>query len=211
MNICSLSLHSIYSSLYIMSPRNKRIRKVLNPPPIKGFKPYGPDIEKNKQEIVTMLFEEYEAIRLCDYDAFNHHKASEAMGVSRPTFTRIYASARQKIAKAFAEGTQISIEGGKVYFDSDWYKCHQCGCHFNNPEKEKKITACPLCGSGRIEPFAGEPNAQSEVSPETDELCVCKSCGFELQHEHGMPCKEQLCPKCGSAMKRKTLSACKNP
>ncbi len=139
MNICSLSLHSINSSFNSMSPRNKRIRKVLNPPPMKGFKPYGPDIDIKKQQIITLLFEEYEAIRLCDYDACSHHKASETMGVSRPTFTRIYASARQKIAKAFAEGSQISIEGGKVYFDSDWHACSTCNCYFNNPEKEKKI------------------------------------------------------------------------
>jgi hypothetical protein len=50
------------------------------------------------------------------------------MGVSRPTYIRIYASALQKIAKAFVEGRLIFIEGGKVYFDSDWYRCNTCEC-----------------------------------------------------------------------------------
>jgi uncharacterized protein len=193
-----------------MSPRNKRIRKVLNPPPIKGFKPYGPDIKKNEREIVTILFEEYEAIRLCDYDGYNHHNASEAMGVSRPTFTRIYASARRKIAKAFAEGSQISIEGGKVYFDSDWYNCSACNCYFNNPEKEKKMLLCPLCSSNKINPYAGEPHIGSSIHTEIEALCICQSCGFEQQHEHGKPCKDQICPACGRAMRRNLPADCKN-
>lgn len=136
-----------------MSPRVKTLRKVQNPPLIKGFKPYGPDSGKRNSEAVILLFEEYEALRLCDYDRFKHQQASAMMGVSRPTFTRIYASALQKIAHAFVEGRQISIEGGKVYFDSDWYQCSGCHCYFNNPGKGKEVTACPLCSDQQIIPF----------------------------------------------------------
>jgi len=133
-----------------MSPRNKRLRKVFNPPPIKGYKPYGPGIVKDESVPVILLYEEYEALRLCDYDLMNHHHASIEMGVSRPTFTRVYAKARQKIATAFVEGRQIAIEGGKVYFDSDWYHCTNCGSYFNNPEKDIEITRCALCGSNQF-------------------------------------------------------------
>lgn len=136
--------------LIIMSPRIKTLRKVLNPPIIKGFRPYGNVGYDQDAEAVNLLFEEYEALRLCDYDYCNHHQASVIMGVSRPTFTRIYGSALQKISKAFVEGRQISIDGGKVYFDSDWYKCLDCGSYFNNPEKQIIIEFCPLCRQGRI-------------------------------------------------------------
>lgn len=136
-----------------MSPRIKKIRKVLSPPAIKGMKPYGGGPLKSQAEPVTILFEEYEALRLCDYDMYNHHQASVLMGVSRPTFTRIYASARQKVVLAIVEGRQISIEGGKVYFDSDWYNCSDCGCYFNHPDKENKIEKCPLCGGNHIENY----------------------------------------------------------
>ncbi len=139
-----------------MSPRIKMLRRVVNPPPVKGFKPYGRDAGKQNSKPVILLYEEYEAIRLCDYDMCNHHQASVMMCVSWPTFTRIYASALQKIAKAFVEGRQISIEGGKVYFDSDWYHCAGCNCHFNNPEKEKEMKNCPLCGNQQIAPFDSE-------------------------------------------------------
>lgn len=134
-----------------MAPRIKMLRKVLSPPKVKGFKPYGPDSDKLPTEHINLLYEEFEAIRLSDYDFLNHHQASLLMEVSRPTFTRIYASALKKIAKALVEGKQLAIEGGKVYFDSDWFFCRECQCHFNNPQKELKVENCPLCGSAQVQ------------------------------------------------------------
>jgi predicted DNA-binding protein (UPF0251 family) len=190
-----------------MSPRLKKLRKVLNPPPIKGFKPYGPDVEGAKVEPVLLHFEEYEALRLCDYDMYNHHQASVLMGVSRPTFTRIYASVRQKVAVAFAEGRQIVIDGGKVYFDSDWYKCNQCKCFFNNPQKEIDITNCPLCGGESIKGYEvdSEMPEGKEVRQYVD-LCICPRCGFEREHQFGRPCSQEVCPECQSPMRRKGRS-----
>jgi len=118
---------------------------MVSPPKFKGFKPYG--YYAKEQETVNMLFEEYEAIRLCDYELLNQSEASEFMGISRPTLTRIYESARRKVAKAFAEARTIVIEGGKVYFDSEWFLCKKCGSHFNNPDKKKKLNNCPVCNS----------------------------------------------------------------
>ncbi len=73
-----------------------------------------------------LAFDEYEAIRLLDYDGLNQEQAAEKMGVSRPTLTRIYEKARQKIAQAFVEGKMIVINGGNVQFDSLWYRCTKC-------------------------------------------------------------------------------------
>jgi len=133
-----------------MSPRRKTLRKVVSPPIIKGFKPVGLQEKNLVTEPVILLLEEYEALRLCDYDHRSQLEASVYMCVSRPTFTRIYASALQKIATAFVEGRQLVISGGKVYFDSDWFECQSCNCYFNNPEKERVITDCPLCGSQQV-------------------------------------------------------------
>lgn len=90
-----------------MSPKLKVLRRVSNPPVIKGFKPYGSNSANVISEPVNLLYEEYESLRLSDYEGCTHHQASVMMGVSRPTFTRIYASALQKIAAAFVEGRQI--------------------------------------------------------------------------------------------------------
>ncbi len=199
-NICSFK---------IMSPRITRLRKVLNPPVIAGFKPYGPETGKPDAEPVFLLYEEYEALRLCDYDKYNHFQASELMGVSRPTFSRIYSSSRQKLATCFVEGRQIIIEGGKVYFDSDWYHCKKCKCYFNNPEKEKEIKLCPLCRSRQVSSFDYDNSDSETVSTPTDRYCICPECGIQQAHQPGIPCAHQLCPNCNTLMKRKGTPGCR--
>ncbi len=193
-------------SLY-MSPRIKILRRVLSPPKIKGFKAYGGEAEKSEKKLIVLLFEEYEALRLCDYDMYNHHQAAQIMEVSRPTFTRIYSSVRKKIAKAFVEGLQISIEGGKVYFDSDWYHCNNCKCNFNNPEKDKEIINCPLCSDRNF------INCEDEISNNNDNFycfnyCICPECGIEQVQKRGEPCNEQNCPECNTLMQRKGSPGC---
>lgn len=180
----------------------KRPRKILSPPSIKGFKPYGVDQNvKPSVRSVNLLFEEYEALRLCDYDGLNHHQASLMMDVSRPTFTRVYAAALQKVATAFVEGRQIAIEGGSVYFDSDWHQCNACECYFSHPFKHLPVIECPLCGSDDISDFeVPEENLGMHTG---EDQCVCPHCLFEQVHEAGRPCKEEVCPQCGHFMKRK--------
>lgn len=188
---------------YTMSPRNKRLRKVINPPVVKGFKPYGSASGEDVHDVVSLFIEEYEALRLCDYEMNNHHEASLIMGVSRPTFTRIYAVARQKIARALVEGCQISIEGGKVYFDSDWYYCNHCNCYFNHPDKGIEIEICPLCQSREMRNIQPEEANIHGVAYRHQDVCVCPACGFEQVHEFGQPCGKQICPTCNSRMTRK--------
>ena len=51
---------------YTMSPRPKNIRKVNNMPSVAGFRPV---ISNNScEETIFLHFEEYETIRLCDYE-----------------------------------------------------------------------------------------------------------------------------------------------
>lgn len=140
----------------VMSPRKLIPRKISSPPKIKGFKPYGVSEDLEKSEVITLQFEEYEALKMCDYDLLNHCEAAEIMNISRPTFTRIYAIARQKMAKALVEGSQISIEGGKIYFDSDWYQCSSCPSIFDNPNKETEPERCPICCCKQIRRFNNE-------------------------------------------------------
>ena len=100
-----------------MSPRPKNIRKVNDMPVTAGFKPIG--LNGCCKNTIFLHFEEYEAIRLCDYEMKTQQEASVSMGVSRPTLSRIYVSARQKIANALVRGVTIMIEGGVAYTDSE--------------------------------------------------------------------------------------------
>lgn len=130
-----------------MSPRPKNIRKVNDMPVTAGFKPIG--LNGCCKNTIFLHFEEYEAIRLCDYEMKTQQEASVSMGVSRPTLSRIYVSARRKIAKALVRGVTIMIEGGAAYTDSEWFRCGACGFLFNNINPTLKIRKmeCPVCHS----------------------------------------------------------------
>jgi len=117
-------------------PRPKRKRSVESPPKMEGFKPFG--IPMSKLEHVTLLYEEYEAFRLMDYEGLNQTEAAEKMNVSRPTVTRIYNRARKTIAKALVEGNAIFIEGGNYSINENWYRCKKCKKLNKNNESKCK-------------------------------------------------------------------------
>ena len=176
-------------------PRPKRRRRMNNPPHFKGFRPIGLQEENNP---IVINFDEYETIRLSDFELYGQLEASAIMGVSRPTYTRVYESARRKIAQAFVLGKAIVFEGGKVYFDSEWYSCNGCGCWFNHPAKEMEVKKCSLCGSGDIEQF--NEDTRDGFS---EDICICPQCGTEKIHSSGTPCREEICPDCKCHMIRK--------
>jgi len=133
-----------------VSPRPIRLRKISNLPIISGFRPYGDKLNLDSGPGIFLHLEEYESIRLCDHEMLSHQQAAEMMAVSRPTLTRIHSSARKKIADAMVNGRQLIIEGGKIFYDSEWYLCSRCGCYFNNPEKLNPLKECPLCHSSEF-------------------------------------------------------------
>jgi predicted DNA-binding protein (UPF0251 family) len=105
-------------------PRPKKKRKVNHPPKMLGFKPFG--IRFCDTEHIIMQYEEYESVKLVIYDRLSQKSAAEQMEVSRPTLTRIYNSALQKMGQAFVEGKSILIKGGDYEFEKDWFKCKTC-------------------------------------------------------------------------------------
>ena len=118
-----------------MSPRRKRYRRISAPPSIKGYKPIG--IPRKQIGEIIMLYEEYEALKLADYENLTQEEAAKRMDISRPTFTRIYDRCRKKLAKAFIEGQAIIIEGGDVSFEKSWYRCKNCYTVFHSEDGAK--------------------------------------------------------------------------
>ena len=96
-------------------PRPKRRRMMATPPAVEGFRPFGVPI--TDIEPIELLFEEYESIKLTDYEGLTQEQAAERMNVSRPTLTRIYEKARKTIAQSFVEGKAIIIKGGDFHSD----------------------------------------------------------------------------------------------
>ncbi len=124
-------------------PRKKRNRRIQVPPVIKGMSVYG--IRGRKSNEVILHIEEYEAIRLLDYQNLTQEEAAKYMDISRPTLTRIYEEARNKVATAFVEGRDLLFRGGDIYFDKNWYKCNSCQASFSN--YSDKDVVCPVCNS----------------------------------------------------------------
>jgi predicted DNA-binding protein (UPF0251 family) len=118
------------------------------PPQMEGFKPFG--IPMRELDSVILLFEEFEAIRLTDYENLTQEEAAEKMNISRPTFTRIYEKARKIIAKAFVEGKAIFIKGGDYIVDNYWYKCRDCN---ETMVTMKPTKHCRNCDSDNIFPL----------------------------------------------------------
>lgn len=125
--------------------RIKKKRLVQMAPSFGGFKPFG--VLNEKRGKVMINIEEYEALKLCDYEHLTQAEAAELMNISRPTFTRIYESVRSKIARAFIEGLPITYEGGDSLI-AEWYTCDKCGIIFTLKNIGGK--SCPLCKSKEI-------------------------------------------------------------
>jgi len=74
----------------------------------KIFKPVG--IPFSQSEIVELLIDEFEVVRLCDHEKLSQIEASEKMNISRGTIQRLLESARFKIVDALLNNKIIKIK-----------------------------------------------------------------------------------------------------
>lgn len=112
---------------------------------MEGFKPFG--IPMRDLDSIDLLYEEFEALRLADYEDLTQEEAAKKMNISRPTFTRLYAKARKNIAKAFVEGKAIIIRGGTYQTEDYWYRCDDC---HETTVSDLPVDHCSGCESENI-------------------------------------------------------------
>jgi uncharacterized protein len=93
-------------------PRPKCRRNICGIPDKNYFKPRG--IPTVDLEEVLLTLDEFEAIRLADYEQLYQEEAAEKMNISRQTFGRIIEAAHKKIADVLMNGKALKIEGGEV-------------------------------------------------------------------------------------------------
>ncbi len=91
-------------------PRPVKSRMIRISPPATYFKPRGVPLGGLKELILPL--EGLEALRLADVDKMDHQAAADLMNISRPTFSRVLASARTLVAQALVNGWALRIEGG---------------------------------------------------------------------------------------------------
>lgn len=67
---------------------------------------------KRHKETVQITVEQFETIRLIDYEKLNQDEASKLMNVARTTVQALYDQARTLIASALIEDKAIQVGGG---------------------------------------------------------------------------------------------------
>jgi predicted DNA-binding protein (UPF0251 family) len=88
--------------------RPKKCRCVKVKPQAVYFKPRG--IPLTALEEVTISLDEFEAVRLADFEGLYHEDSAIRMKVSRATFGRILTEAHRKIAESLLKGKALRIE-----------------------------------------------------------------------------------------------------
>ena len=91
--------------------RPTKCRCICSWPKTTCFLPAG---SAGADEGVTLGLDEYEVVRLLDYVHLSQQQCAEKMNISRTTVTRMYESARSKIAKVLVCGQALTIAGGDV-------------------------------------------------------------------------------------------------
>lgn len=132
-------------------PRPPKCRRVEFMPQFTYFKPAG--VPLRILEEVCLSVEELEAIRLKDLEGLEQEICAERMGVSRPTFHRVLAAARAKIADALIGGKAVRVEGGNFRVAMRGFQCLECGREWEMPfgiGGSCIDMICPGCKSNNI-------------------------------------------------------------
>lgn len=142
MPVIRLSYKYHMSIMEALMARPTKCRKVCILPKVNAFYPKN---EKGK-ESVNLLIDEYEALRLIDYEKLMQEEAALLMQVARTTVQQIYAQARSKVATALIEGRPLVIDGGEYELCSSFDCPHKRCIQLQNLKKEEKmkILAIPV-------------------------------------------------------------------
>lgn len=181
--------------------RNKIPRLIAHRPPVTVFKPAG--VPARSLEWLRLALDEYEALRLADYEGMSQEEVAERLGVSRPTVSRILENARRTVTEALVRGQALAIEGGPVQWapgPGPGGRGHGQG----GPERHGRGWNSTEDGEMRAGPGAGGAGRgrQGGFAQGPGGNCVCPSCGEKATHARGTPCYEVKCPKCGAQMTR---------
>jgi predicted DNA-binding protein (UPF0251 family) len=92
---------------------------------------FAPD-GKSCADTVVMTVDEYEVIRLIDFENGTQEQCSEQMKIARTTVQGIYDSARKKLADVLVNGKRLTIQGGEYelcekFCNGCGYGCGGCG------------------------------------------------------------------------------------
>lgn len=92
-------------------PRPSKCKCVGRMPRFSSFGPVEREDSCRGNRIILSV-EEYEVLRLIDYEGLTQEACAARMDVKRATVQALYAEARKKTARFLVEGSSLHIEGG---------------------------------------------------------------------------------------------------
>ena len=95
--------------------RPKKYRIIKVDPKISQFSPRG---KPGRPDEVDLGLDEFEAIRLADFNGQKQVEAAKSMHISQQTFSRILKKAHKAIADGIVHGKIIRIQGGSYVISS---------------------------------------------------------------------------------------------
>ena len=136
-------------------PRPNKPKCVQKLPICQTYYPAG---KENSCHEIVLSVEEYETLRLLDYQGMTQAQCARQMGIARATVQSLYTEARKKTARFLVEGAGLCIRGGNFCIEEPKEKnCSEKGVfkmkiavtyengevfqHFGHTEQFKVYTA----------------------------------------------------------------------
>jgi uncharacterized protein len=131
-------------------PRPNKCRKIFSNPGVFHFEPVGRELSEKTE--VELTIDEFEALRLADYEGYYQERAAEQMNVSRQTFGNIINSAHKKIADFLINAKSLKITGGSIEMkiEDRNFICYGCKFFGNTTFEIEKMELCPHCVSPHL-------------------------------------------------------------
>ena len=93
--------------------RPKKVRVLKSCPKITQFSPRG---KPGRPDEIELTLDEFEAIKLVDFEGLDQSAGAQTMEISRSSFGRILRKARSILADGLVNGKIIRILGGNIRY-----------------------------------------------------------------------------------------------
>lgn len=147
--------------------RPKKVRYIQKMPQIMQFSPRG---KPGRPDEVELALDQFEALKLADFQGFSQSQGAIAMHISRASFGRILREARKRVAEAIINGKTLKIRMGDVQVGvrrSDISRDSLAGEIDRFHDRAKKI-AEDIKNISALEQSAGGPGGVREVAEGKD-------------------------------------------
>ncbi len=133
--------------------RQCKVRYIQKMPMIAQFSPRG---KVGRPDEIELRVDQFEAIKLADFQGFDQSEGAKAMGLSRPSFGRILRQGRRVLADALVNGKTLRIRIGNV----------QVGVRQHDFPNKRTVESSQEVERTFRENILQYPRKQPEVAPE---------------------------------------------